>query len=359
MTGDVNKAPVLPVEAQSISPWSESFSPVRILIIRMHALGDVAVTFPASLGLRNLHPDACIEYLTSDSAAALVGSLRSFNRVYHIPVQVHPLERLRQAVQWGLLARRRRYDVILDLQRNWVTRTIRRIAAPRSWGEFDRYAPKAAADRVIETFRRTGFPIITQSFTVDIHERLQAEAVTLLRERGYDSGKKLIVLNPAGLWETRNWPLDNYVALARAWLGREQVQFLLMGTERIRAKAMYLLQQVGRSVIDLVGQTTLDIAFAVLQHASAVVTEDSGLMHMAWCSGIPTVALFGSSRHVWSAPTGPHARCLHSGDLPCGQCMESACRFGDVHCLTRYTPERVLELTSQLLSTTRRECRID
>ena len=95
--------------------------------------------------------------------------------------------------------------------------------------------------------------------------------------------------------------------------------------------------------MNLVGKTTPSQALAIVQRASLVLTEDCGLMHMAWVSGVPTLALFGSSRHVWSAPLGHHTLCLHSGDLECGACMEPTCRYGDVHCLTRYSSEDVVE----------------
>jgi ADP-heptose:LPS heptosyltransferase len=91
-----------------------------------------------------------------------------------------------------------------------------------------------------------------------------------------------------------------------------------------------------------------------VQRAAIMISEDSGLLHMAWCSGVPVVALFGSSRHVWSAPVGAHAESLHSGDLPCGQCMTPVCSFGDVHCLTRFTPEQVYREANSLLMRTPR-----
>ncbi|HTI07193.1 MAG TPA: glycosyltransferase family 9 protein, partial [Puia sp.] len=84
-------------------------------------------------------------------------------------------------------------------------------------------------------------------------------------------------------------------------------------------------------------------AFAVLQKTSLVLSEDSGLMHMAWTSGIPTMVLFGSTSSYWSRPLGDHSHFLDSSDLACGNCMQAVCSFGDVHCLTRYTPEFVLQ----------------
>ncbi len=72
-------------------------------------------------------------------------------------------------------------------------------------------------------------------------------------------------------------------------------------------------------------------------------------MHMAWVCGIPTLALFGSTRSDWSAPQGEHSLCLNSSDLECGNCLLEVCKYGDVHCLSRYTPEFVFEKSIGLL----------
>lgn len=321
-----------------------------MLVIRLHALGDVALTLPASAALRSRFPDARIDYMTTETSASLVASLRMIDEVTIVSECKDPGSWAAGAVRMGLLVRKKKYDVILDLQRNWVTRTIRRLASPAAWGEFDRFAPMSAGDRVIESFHRTGFAGLSPLHAMEFHHRLLVRTETLLRDGGRDPKKKLVVLNPAGLWKTRNWPLENYILLARLWLRHEPVQFLVVGTDRISDRAAQIQHQVGDSVINLVNRTSPGEAFAVLHEVSAMVTEDSGLMHMGWCLGIPTVALFGSSRRVWSAPVGPHNRCLHSGDLPCGQCMESLCRYGDVHCLTRHTPQTVFRLIQEMLS---------
>ena len=73
---------------------------------------------------------------------------------------------------------------------------------------------------------------------------------------------------------------------------------------------------------------------------------------MAWVSGIPTLALFGATRSDWSRPLGEHTFLLDSSDLPCGNCMEAVCKFGDVHCLTRYTPEEVFQHSLNLIRKT-------
>jgi heptosyltransferase II len=81
-----------------------------------------------------------------------------------------------------------------------------------------------------------------------------------------------------------------------------------------------------------------------------VLSEDSGLMHMAWTSRVPLVALLGSTPSVWAAPQGNTSVCLDSSDLECGCCDTPECRFGDVHCLTRYSPEFVMATARRLLA---------
>ncbi|MGH2567008.1 MAG: glycosyltransferase family 9 protein, partial [Bacteroidota bacterium] len=207
---------------------------------------------------------------------------------------------------------------------------------------------KTAGDRTHDVFRALGLSILP-AFKLPLTKYLISRSSQLLKEHGWSETSKLIVLNPAGLTVTRNWPLENYSRLARLWLQQEQLQFLVLGTSRIKEKADFLKRELRDSLINLAEKTSLAEAFAVVQHSSAVVSEDSGLMHMAWVSGIPTLALFGSSPHYWARPLGQHSLSLDSGDLECGACRQATCKYGDVHCLTRYTPERLLDVIQRLM----------
>ncbi|MDZ7343290.1 MAG: glycosyltransferase family 9 protein, partial [candidate division KSB1 bacterium] len=173
----------------------------------------------------------------------------------------------------------------------------------------------------------------------------------ILKAAGWNPADELIVLNPAGGFPTKNWPLQNYAEFAQLWLREKnaRAQFLVLGVGAMAERAQFLKKRLGPNLIDLARRTTPGEAYAIIQKTHLVVSEDSGLMHMAWISGIPTVALFGSSRSDWSAPLGEYSICLSSADLPCGECMATVCRFGDVHCLTRYTPKMVFTLASALL----------
>jgi ADP-heptose:LPS heptosyltransferase len=251
---------------------------------------------------------------------------------------------------WARVIRKQHYELILDLQTNWVSRAIRRASSPRAWGEFDRTSAVPAGTRVLQCFQEGGFSDLQPDYSLPVWNHLTARAESLLVDAGWEKSQQLIMMNPAGLWVTRNWPLENYVELARLFLRDDSlVRILLLGTERMADKATMLSHHLGDCVINLVGKTALSEALAILGFVSLAVSEDSGLMHMAWATGVPTIALFGSTRHDRSAPVGSHARCLHSGDLPCGDCMDPTCRFGDVHCLTRYSPDQVYEVAQELL----------
>ncbi len=342
-------------EHRSIAPWTKAEDPQRILVVRFHAIGDVALTLPACAALRRRYPDARIDLLTSPDAAPLANAVHLFDTVVLLRRPPGRIVESSELLATGKQLRQQRFQVVLDLQRNWKSRWIRRMIRPESWGEFDRFSQLPACDRTLSVFHDTGFhalvPVFEQRFTQSATQNAEA----LLRSHGWHPGDHLVLFNPAGLWETRNWPLSNYAELSRTWPGANTIRFLLVGTERLSVASQVLAGQLGSKLIDLTNRTPLDVAFALLAFVDVAITEDSGLMHMAWCVGTPLVALFGSSRHFWSLPTGDHVHAFHSGDLPCGACMRAQCKYGDNRCLTRVTPDAVLRAADALMRTHRRE----
>jgi len=242
------------------------------------------------------------------------------------------------------------YDVVIDLQRNFLTRSIRRLLRPKSFSEFDRFSFSSAGERVRDTIVRLGFTSIASS-PVPLQIREEQRGLEKLITANFDIKNKLIVLNPAGSFVTREWPLENYIQFSLHWKKEvdANAQFIILGAPSLKEKANFIKAKLGENLIDLVGSTTVSEAFNILRHANLVVSEDSGLMHMAWVAGVPVVALFGSTRSAWSRPLGDNSLCLNSSDLECGECLQAECRFGDTHCLTRYTPNLIVEAASKLL----------
>ncbi len=331
-------------ERRSFRPWDSGHAPAKILVIRLRAIGDVVIALPACVALRQMFPSARIDMLTSEACLDIPRAVRLFDRLYSFTEKNGRWGHACQALMWGARIGMQGYDVIVDLQRHRASQLIRRVARPRAWGEFDRFSAHHALERVADTFQRTGFPSLTPVCKLEIRPEIHNRSMQILREQGWDGKAKLVVLNPAGLWVTRNWPLQRYVDLADLWTETEDVRFLLVGTGRIEDKARRLSDKLQGRAINLTNRTTLAEALGVIQHASVVISEDSGLLHMGWVSGKPTIALFGSTRSDWTRPLGAQSRFLGSEDLPCGACMQATCKFGDVHCLTRHASHAVLRL---------------
>ncbi len=147
------------------------------------------------------------------------------------------------------------------------------------------------------------------------------------------------------------WPAEHYAALARRLHDGQGLRVVLLGSSKEAALAKGIAAQAGEGCVALAGSTTLDEAMAVIAGAAGLVSNDSGLMHVAAAFGLPQVALFGSSSPEHTPPLNPRARVLwlkHEIGLECSPCFERVCRFGHTRCLAEIEPQRA---AAALLST--------
>jgi len=330
-------------------PWKGEKLPKRILVIRLQAMGDVVITLPYLKDLRNRLPaDTHLDLLTRHETDPIPKNLVLFNNVFSIGGKRSLKKQFLHALFLLPKLLFKRHDVVIDLQNNILSRFVRKILAPKAWAEFDRTSPIPAGERTRLTIEAIGLGKNKAAEKLTLRSDLNAKQILI--DHGWDRLKQIVVLNPAGVFETRNWPIEYYTAFAKLWLNEfPQTQFLLIGLPFISSKAEYLKKELGDRLIDLTGKTNVDQAFSIIQYASFVLSEDSGLMHMSWISGIPTLVLFGGTRSDWSRPLGEHTAFVDSSDLECGNCMDSICKWGDTRCLRRYDPEMIFEKAKALI----------
>ena len=267
--------------------WKRTNMPRRILAIRLQAMGDLVACLPYLQDLRRSIPENTqLDLLTTEETSSIPRQIDLFNRVYAIGGG----RNFKKQVMHGALLLpsllRNRYEVVLDLQNNSLSRFVRRSLLPRAWTAFDRYSPIAGGERYRLTIEAVGLG----ANKADYHFRLKAHdnAKEILKQNGWKQDDELVVLNPAAAFETRNWSLPNFVSFAALWKKEyPKARFLVLGTAFIEKKAAWLKEQLGDQLINLTGKTTAFEAFAILQQVKMVLSEDSGLMHMAWCSGVP------------------------------------------------------------------------
>ncbi len=139
----------------------------------------------------------------------------------------------------------------------------------------------------------------------------------------------------------KRWPVEYFVQVANA-VGGWGWQVWLFGSERDAAQGQRIAAQVAAECVDLTGQTSLAEAVDLMSLASVVVTNDSGLMHVAAALDCNLVALFGSSNPEFTPPLHPRAKvlCLR---LTCSPCFARECPLGTLECLRGIGPTQVLE----------------
>ena len=328
------------------APWTATRPPQRILAVRFQAYGDIVATLPYLQSLRRHIPNGQLDYLTRLDYRETPEHLGIFDHIFTLRGRRN--RRIQQLHARMILPRlrSRQYDVVIDLQCNTVSRMLRRRLAAKAWSEFDLFSPIPHGERVLRTIR-AAWPV---QIGLDCDfKRNDPDLGLNLLDKDVVS-RELVVLNPAGYFKSRNWPLERYIEFAGIWLNERNpdARFLLLGLPRLAEKAAVIQSALPDHVINLTGLTTAAEAFNILQRVSLVLSEDSGLMHMAWVSGIPTVALIGSSPAEWTRPLGKYSASLDSSDLPCGHCRLANCAYGDVRCLTRYSARQVFDLAASI-----------
>jgi heptosyltransferase-2 len=330
--------------------WAKTTPPKRVLAIRLQAMGDTVITLPYLQALRNTLPeDTQLDFLTRKEVDPIPRDLLLFNHVFSIAGKRNFKK---QFLSVCLLLPRlllRRYDVIIDLQNNRISRFVLQVLRPAAYSEFDRYSSLAAGERTRRTIEAVG---LGDNF-LDAGYRFKPSAFDpdkLLKQCGWDGKSKLVILNPAGAFGTRNWDMDNYVSFARLWLSEfPDTQFIALGIQFIKEKAIYLKQKLGDHLLYMIDNTSPSEGFRIIRLCQFMLSEDSGLMHMCWVLDRPTVVLLGATRSDWVTPQNKNALVFSSDDLACGNCMLETCKFNDVHCLTRYTPEIVFQKTKAFI----------
>jgi heptosyltransferase-2 len=173
----------------------------------------------------------------------------------------------------------------------------------------------------------------------------RARASTLRRALGLASEASVLALCPGAEYgPAKRWPAQHFAVVAAHHAARGGEVWIL-GAAGDRESAGAIVAGVAPAargrVQDLTGRTTLHDAIDLLGETDCVVSNDSGLMHVAAALDRPLVAIYGSSSPEFTPPLSPHARVVRS-DLHCSPCFDRVCRFGHTNCLAALEPARIV-----------------
>jgi len=141
--------------------------------------------------------------------------------------------------------------------------------------------------------------------------------------------------------EAKRWPTEHYAEVARHALDKQQAVWIF-GSEKDQEVTQQINERCEGRCLDLAGQTTLYQAIDLMSLTQTVVTNDSGLMHVACALGRRVIALFGSTSPAYTPPLSDQATVL-SLQLACSPCFERTCPLGHLDCLQKLSPKMVIE----------------
>lgn len=151
---------------------------------------------------------------------------------------------------------------------------------------------------------------------------------------------KLIAIAPGAAYgPAKMWPKENYRKLA-LYLTKSGYKILIMGGEKEFPLGEYIKDK-NNEILNLCGKTDLLTVAGVFSIVEAVISNDSGLMHLAAALKVPQIAIFGSTDPELTGPLNPNAVVLKK-DLPCSPCFKRTCKHGHYLCLRDISVEEVI-----------------
>jgi len=349
---------------------------MKILAIRLGALGDVLNVFPAIRGLKAAMPEAEVSWLVEETAAPLVQANTDIAKVFVMPRRRWQAAMFRPGKLLPLPLEVRRfirqikeekYNVVLDFQsalKSGVLGIL--INVPRRIG----FAPPHgremshlfATERVKLPSRTRGMPRALKNLALVRALAPQAQcgkaklnfsaedsafADALIRQvRG--SAQHVIAMHPgtSDFGSFKRWPADRYAQVAR--LLRDKARATTLVTwgpdERPLAERVAALSQ---GAATLAPETSLTQLAELIRRLDLFIASDTGPLHLAAVLGRPVVAIFGPKDPIIYGPYGCPSRIVRK-DLDCAPCRKRRCRRVD--CIMKIQPDEVFDAAARMLA---------
>lgn len=356
--GSVEGCPALsvnPLDSHSSSPLENT----RILFIKPSSLGDIVHAFPVVSAIKTQWPGSHITWVVKRQWAELVERAEGIDRVWPLEMTV------RSWIRAGLALRAQRFDLAIDLQGLFRSGILARFSGAPTRIGFENgregspwfYTQRVpvlssdihAVDRNLSVAAALGVSLPDKPrFAFRLLEKDMETVRELCRRKGFSVDRPWIAMNVGARWPTKRWPLESFAAVVNQLHEAHLDPVVMIGGADERAYTNKLKILADRPFIDLSGDIPLGSLPALLSKAIAIITNDSGPMHIAAALGVPVVAMFGPTSAIRTGPYGAGHHVL-AGQVSCSPCFSRVCRHNpELECLHLIKPAQVVDVIRSL-----------
>jgi heptosyltransferase-2 len=336
--------------------------PLKILIIAPAWIGDAVMMHSLLRYLKQRYPAVILHVVASPTIASLMRYMPEVSQTIEFSC-AHGELGLAKRYRFGKRLRQAKYDQAIVLPNSFKSALIPFFAkVPKRVGWRGEWRYGLLND--IRILNKQQYPLMVQRFlalsmpnvedvptTLWPHFQMSARQVTACAKRfNVDLAKPILALCPGAAYGiAKQWPAE-YFAKVALEKGKQGFQVLVLGAKNDSIAAEHIARIA--PCVNLVGKTNLSDAVNLLSCSTVVVTNDSGLMHVAAALSRPLVAIYGSSTPTFTPPLAKNIKVLEK-QLDCRPCFQRVCPLNDplkhMACLKSIEPVEVLKAIEELL----------
>lgn len=340
--------------------------PPKILIIGPSWVGDMVMAQSLFMVIKKQHPQAIIDVLAPAWSRAIIERMPEVNKAIDMPLG-HGRFGLRARKILGHTLRKEQYTQSIALPNSWKSALIpwfANIPVRTGWKGEARYILL----NDLRKLNKERLPFMVQRFVALAHPKAEAYQAdktgmqhcpapklianqerlpSLLKQLSLNTHKPILVLCPgAEFGPAKQWPAQHYSTTALHMI-EHGYQVWIMGSKADEAIAEEITQKVSAypqhkpEIISLCGKTSLEDAIDLMSIADKVVSNDSGLMHIASALERPVVALYGATSPHFTPPLASSATII-AKEVDCGPCFKRICPEGHHKCMQSLLPDQVV-----------------
>ena len=340
---------------------------MKILIVGPSWVGDMVMAQTLFQCLKQRHPECEIDVLAPDWSRPILERMPEVRAALSLPLGHGVIDlATRRRIGKSLVGQ---YDQAILLPNSLKSALVPWFAGiPKRTGWKGEMRYGLLND--IRTLDKDSYPLMIERFMALAYEpgaalsqpypqpRLvidEASRDAALAKFELQLDRPVLALCPgAEFGEAKRWPAEHYAKVAEIKI-REGWQVWLFGSKNDHTGGedirMRLIPGLREEVSNLSGQTSLAEAIDLMSAATAVVSNDSGLMHVAAALNRPLVAVYGSTSPGFTPPLADRVEIVRLG-LECSPCFDRTCRYGHYNCLRELKPRPVIEALDRLVGET-------